>query len=122
MRPFVDRELGNARAVAIINQGRGIRIRDGQFHDLEVEYDHVFDEHSTQEDIFSAVSGVVTHFLNGFNCTIFTYGQTGSGKTYTMFGNGLGFSDAKNFANLETIKARQHDPVKIDRNSYIQLH
>ena len=34
----------------------------------------------------SVVAPMLPHFLDGFNCTIFTYGQTGSGKTYTMFG------------------------------------
>ena len=41
----------------------------------------------SQLDVYSqVVTPLLPHFLNGYNCTIFTYGQTGSGKTYTMFG------------------------------------
>lgn len=50
-------------------------------------FDSVFDEHSTQEDVFSECSGLVSSAVDGFNVTIFAYGQTGAGKTHTMFGS-----------------------------------
>ena len=48
-------------------------------------YDHVFDESSSQQDIYdNAASKMVHNIFQGFNVTIIAYGQTGSGKTYTM--------------------------------------
>lgn len=44
----------------------------------EYNFDHVFDENSTQEDIFNtSIAPMVNDVLNGFNCTVFAYGQTG---------------------------------------------
>eukprot|EP00743_Colponemidia_sp_Colp-15_P006180 GILK01006645.1.p1 GENE.GILK01006645.1~~GILK01006645.1.p1 ORF type:complete len:627 (+),score=116.77 GILK01006645.1:176-1882(+) len=54
-------------------------------HDFPFE--HVFDQHTTQQEVFSTVAQpVILSCLEGYNGTIFTYGQTGSGKTYTMSG------------------------------------
>lgn len=53
---------------------------------LKIEYDKVFQEYHTQEDVFQGIKKVIPDVLEGYNNTIFTYGQTGSGKTYTMFG------------------------------------
>ncbi|KAL0592091.1 hypothetical protein ABG067_000744 [Albugo candida] len=50
-------------------------------------YDRIFDEDSTQEDVFQVVGMPITRAcLQGYNGTIFAYGQTGSGKTFTMQG------------------------------------
>lgn len=41
-------------------------------------FDHVFKEDSTQEDVFNvAALPVMNDMLKGYNCTIFVYGQTG---------------------------------------------
>jgi hypothetical protein len=50
-------------------------------------FDKVFNEKSTQVQVFNYLKDSVTDVLEGINTTIFTYGQTGSGKTYTMFGS-----------------------------------
>jgi kinesin family protein 6/9 len=51
------------------------------------EFNHVFDENSSQEDIYTrVVSNKVQEAIDGVNSTIFAYGQTGSGKTYSTFG------------------------------------
>ena len=50
------------------------------------EYDAVYKQDSTQEEVFQEVSELCTSVLDGFNVCIFAYGQTGSGKTYTMEG------------------------------------
>lgn len=50
-------------------------------------YDHVFDEQTTQEQIFKELGGgLVEQFMEGYNCSVFAYGQTGAGKTFTMLG------------------------------------
>ena len=47
----------------------------------------MFDEHSTQQDVFDKVGKpLYEHALAGYNTTIFAYGQTGAGKTHTMHG------------------------------------
>ncbi|XP_035011426.1 kinesin-like protein KIF18A isoform X2 [Hippoglossus stenolepis] len=56
--------------------------------DLKFVFDHVFDENSTQDDIFqSTTKGILDGVMNGFNCTVFAYGATGAGKTHTMLGS-----------------------------------
>ncbi|KAM4743884.1 kinesin-like protein KIF18A isoform 1-T2 [Anableps anableps] len=56
--------------------------------DLKFVFDHVFDEKSTQVDIFeNTTKGVLDGVMNGFNCTVFAYGATGAGKTHTMLGS-----------------------------------
>lgn len=47
-------------------------------------FDIIFDQNSSNEDIFVEISQLVQSALDGYNVCIFTYGQTGSGKTYTM--------------------------------------
>ncbi|XP_076885303.1 kinesin-like protein KIN-12E [Bidens hawaiensis] len=51
-------------------------------------FDHVADEHVTQEMLFK-VAGVpmVENCMGGYNSCMFAYGQTGSGKTHTMLGD-----------------------------------
>ncbi len=51
------------------------------------EYDQVFPQHSSQEQVFEAVQPLCISVLDGFNVCIFAYGQTGSGKTFTMEGS-----------------------------------
>ena len=49
-------------------------------------FDHVFNPHHKQDDIWEATAPLVQSAVDGFNVTVFAYGQTGSGKTYTMLG------------------------------------
>lgn len=51
-------------------------------------FDRVFDDTSTQEEVFEDTNSLVQSAVDGFNVCIFAYGQTGSGKTYTMAGAG----------------------------------
>lgn len=47
---------------------------------LKFEFDRVFPENSTQEDLFNVVAKEkISAIFEGINCTIFAYGQTGSG-------------------------------------------
>ncbi|XP_020488182.2 kinesin-like protein KIF18A [Labrus bergylta] len=56
--------------------------------DLKFVFDHVFNEDSTQLDIFENTTNVVLDgVMNGFNCTVLAYGATGAGKTHTMLGS-----------------------------------
>lgn len=52
----------------------------------QFEFDRVFSDRHSQQDVFAEVAPLVTSVMDGFNVCIFAYGQTGSGKTYTMEG------------------------------------
>ena len=55
---------------------------------LQLAYDRVFGEDSSQEEIFAqACQPVVRSVLEGYNSTVLASGQTGTGKTYTMGGD-----------------------------------
>ncbi|ORX95822.1 kinesin-domain-containing protein, partial [Basidiobolus meristosporus CBS 931.73] len=55
--------------------------------DARFVFDRVFDEDSTQEDVFEGTSkSLIDNILNGFNSTVFAYGATGCGKTHTISG------------------------------------
>ena len=58
--------------------------RDNVFRTFS--FDHVFDEHTAQEEIFrqSRVPELVDAVLEGYHATIFAYGQTGSGMRYLI--------------------------------------
>ena len=53
---------------------------------FEFEFDQVFDQAASQEQVFEDVQPLVVSAIDGYNVCIFAYGQTGSGKTYTMDG------------------------------------
>ncbi|KAK9718489.1 Kinesin-like protein kif2a, variant 2 [Basidiobolus ranarum] len=57
------------------------------------DFDEVFDENSTNMQIYRAVGKpLVEKLFEGGNSTLFAYGQTGSGKTHTIFGSSGGQS------------------------------
>jgi chromosomal replication initiation ATPase DnaA len=51
-------------------------------------YDHVFDEHASNERVFEKFARpIINSSLQGYNGTMFAYGQTGSGKTHSISGS-----------------------------------
>ncbi|XP_069888789.1 kinesin-like protein KIF18A [Dipodomys merriami] len=59
-----------------------------QNKDLKFVFDTVFDETSTQMEVFEhTTKPILRSFLNGYNCTVLAYGATGAGKTHTMLGS-----------------------------------
>jgi len=54
-------------------------------------FDQVFDEFSTQEEVYrESVSVIPPKLLQGIDSTLLAYGQSGSGKTHTLLGEGRG--------------------------------
>jgi hypothetical protein len=53
----------------------------------EFEFDAVFSDKSTQDQVFEDTKRLVESCMDGFNVCVFAYGQTGSGKTFTMTGS-----------------------------------
>ena len=63
-------------------------VRDGIHQDIEqFQFNRIFKQDDTQEEVFEEVSPLIQSSLDGFNINIFAYGQTGSGKTFTMEGD-----------------------------------
>ncbi|KAK1394825.1 Kinesin-like protein KIN-14U [Heracleum sosnowskyi] len=52
----------------------------------EFEFDKVFTQEESQENIFLEVEPILRSALDGRNVCILAYGQTGTGKTFTMDG------------------------------------
>ncbi|ODQ67120.1 kinesin-domain-containing protein, partial [Nadsonia fulvescens var. elongata DSM 6958] len=51
-------------------------------------FDQVFDQDTTQQQLWDHISSSLTSFIQGYNVSIMAYGQSGSGKSYTMGTNG----------------------------------
>jgi len=51
------------------------------------QFDSVFEENTSQDEVFADCRELVQSAVDGYNVTIFAYGQTGSGKTHTMYGS-----------------------------------
>ncbi|KFO72365.1 Kinesin-like KIF18A, partial [Cuculus canorus] len=72
-------------------QGKRMVYRDinkRQKKDLKFVFDAIFDENSSQLEVFEhTTKTVIDGFFNGYNCTVLAYGATGAGKTHTMLGS-----------------------------------
>eukprot|EP00668_Euglena_longa_P034863 GGOE01044756.1.p1 GENE.GGOE01044756.1~~GGOE01044756.1.p1 ORF type:complete len:637 (+),score=228.55 GGOE01044756.1:161-2071(+) len=78
---FDDQDEGIIRLVEQRRGNEKVYQKDHRF-----EFDKVFTDRSTQDQVFDEVRPLVTSVMDGYNVCIFAYGQTGSGKTYTMEG------------------------------------
>jgi kinesin family protein 18/19 len=69
-------------APSMTSHNNSRRARDQRFM-----FDKVFDEHSTQAEVFAgSAREVLDSVVEGYNATVFAYGATSSGKTHTMIG------------------------------------
>ena len=89
LRPFLPNEIKNKKSqmeTILINNNDMVLINEGNKIPKLFEFDYVFDEHSTQEDIYEEVSLLIQSMIQGNNICIMSYGQTCTGKTYTIQG------------------------------------
>ncbi|CAH1114393.1 unnamed protein product [Psylliodes chrysocephalus] len=93
-RPLSDKEI-EAKCTSVVKMypARGVievgnpRARSENEKNKIFTYDSVYDECSTQQNIYDeTVRPLVASVLDGYNGCVFAYGQTGTGKTYTMEG------------------------------------
>lgn len=87
-------------------------------------FDHVFEPHINNEQIYSAVAKpVVASATDGVNGVIFAYGQTAAGKTYTMLGTE---SDPgvtrRSIAEVFRLIAKSTNRQFLLRASYIEIY
>ena len=88
LRPFLPNEIKGKKSQmeTILLNNDMILINEGNKIPKMFEFDYVFDEHSTQEDIYEEVSLLIQSMIHGNNICIMSYGQTCTGKTYTIQG------------------------------------
>lgn len=55
--------------------------------ELKFNFDQIFDQNSTQTDVFYELSQLIQTVMDGQNICVFAFGQTGTGKTFTMEGD-----------------------------------
>ncbi|XP_030622220.1 kinesin-like protein kif7 [Chanos chanos] len=83
VRPLLPKEVLHNHESCITADPEQKRVTLG--HDRHFHCDFVFEESSTQEEVYTdCVQPLIEAFFQGFNATVFAYGQTGSGKTYTI--------------------------------------
>lgn len=94
-RPLNQKELSLSNVVCVdfrnertvVFKGENREGDSGDKKDLEFTFDRVFDQNSSQVEVYQeAAAPVIYSVLEGFNGTILAHGQTSSGKTYTMQG------------------------------------
>ncbi|KAL1130955.1 hypothetical protein AAG570_012196 [Ranatra chinensis] len=82
--PKVDEESFFFHGVA--QRGRDINKKEKK--NMVFEFDRVFDENSTNDEVYEATTkSLIASVFEGYNCSVFAYGATGAGKTFTMLGN-----------------------------------
>ena len=88
LRPFLPNEIKNKKSQmeTILLNNDMVLINEGNKIPKMFEFDYVFDEQSTQEDIYEEVSLLIQSMIHGNNICIMSYGQTCTGKTYTIQG------------------------------------
>jgi kinesin family protein C2/C3 len=84
VRPPIMDEISENAAVHVSNRNN-ITLYSEK-HNFSCGFDCVFDETSSQAEIFQEVKPLLKDALRGENMCIFAYGQTNSGKSYTMIG------------------------------------
>ena len=88
VRPTISEESKYERAVNV-STGQSVSVKFEKY-DATCKYNRVFDEKSSQSDVFESVKPLLSSVLNGFNACVFAYGQTSAGKSHTMLGPGGG--------------------------------
>ena len=54
---------------------------------VRFSFSHIYGPTTTQEELYDCTTkSMVSKFIRGQNCLLFTYGATSSGKTYTVQG------------------------------------
>ncbi|KAI9861445.1 MAG: kinesin-like protein Klp5 [Trichoglossum hirsutum] len=116
--PPEDNPIHRFSRSVIPNQGR--RVKDQTF-----AFDRVFDEHTTQGDVYEATTkNLMDSVLEGYNATVFAYGATGCGKTHTITGTaqqpGIIFLTMQEL--FEKIEERKDEKVIEVSLSYLEIY
>lgn len=77
VRPPIYQEVNLTNAVSV--GGSSAVSVNSEKHDVSCSYDHVFNEISSQRDVFEKIEPLLVGVLSGVNACIFAYGQTSAG-------------------------------------------
>ena len=87
IRPFLQSEIINKQSQleTFYVSNETITVKDGRYL-KNFEFDYIFDNKATQEDVYEEATLLIQSMLQGNNVCIIAYGQTCTGKTYTIQG------------------------------------
>ncbi|KAG9408220.1 hypothetical protein AC1031_021465 [Aphanomyces cochlioides] len=80
------RPVGRTQSAVRVESDTRLTIQDSSVESAFI-VDKIFDQASTQHDVYVEVQPLITSAMDGYNVCILAYGQTGSGKTHTMMGS-----------------------------------
>ena len=88
VRPFLPTEKINKKSQmeTILINNDSISIYQENKPEKNFEYDYIFEQKSTQNDVYEEVTLLIQSMVQGNNICIIAYGQTCTGKTYTIQG------------------------------------
>ena len=91
VRPFIEGEGGVTKKAYMdsfkISNDNITITENGKLDKIKkYDLDYIFQQNSTQQDVYDEVSLLVQNMLNGTNVCIIAYGQTTTGKSYTIQG------------------------------------
>ena len=88
VRPFLPNEKINRKSQmeTILINNDSISIFQENKPEKNFEYDYIFDQKSTQNEVYEEVTLLIQSMVQGNNICIIAYGQTCTGKTYTIQG------------------------------------
>ncbi|CAN8201995.1 unnamed protein product, partial [Coccothraustes coccothraustes] len=124
VRPPSRRERAAPSILHVLNQhavlftseepgGTGTAPLGRRRRNIEFEFDHVFGERATQEEVFQHTTlPLLDTLLAGYNCSVFAYGASGVGKTHTMMGS----KSAPGIVHLATLELYKRLEAMKDRS------
>ena len=133
-RPLSKKELSEADVSVFRKEGETLAKLDMDVEgesEREFAFDFVYDDKSTQEEVFKDVGlPVVEAALDGFNSTVFAYGQTGSGKSWSMTGDAKSDDDKgliprineALFAKIEKVTSEEPSRHFLVQVSYFEIY
>ncbi|EKX74332.1 Kinesin motor domain containing protein [Theileria equi strain WA] len=110
--------------IQILKPGDGKSVFKSQHPKVyEYEFDAVFGENSTQDDVYKdTCKDLLPTLFEGRTVTVFAYGSTGTGKTFTMMGDDSNMGIIQlSISDLFTMKRSYHKDITI-QFSYIEVY
>jgi len=110
-----EKEAGK-KCVALCSSENDLSLGLGGGKMASFNFDKVFSQESTQEEVFDETGPLVVSVLDGYNVCIFAYGQTGSGKTHTM--EGCEAMRGVNYRSLEMLFSLAHERRRVAKYEF----
>lgn len=83
IRPPISNEINNEICL-YTTLNKNILLKTEKYN-ITCNYDYIFNELSTQEEVFQHINSLLDDVLYGYNACIFAYGQTSAGKVLSFF-------------------------------------